>query len=262
MGFNKQPVNSFVNHLYNSLKEDIKGICSQDKEIRFISDIAYLQNNGKCSIQEKNNKTGTTNLCEITIIDIPKSGDFYFFDRWDETATQILKNAGLKNTCKGVDGIIFYFDNSNLQLDVYLIEMKTTLDDKKIQECVEKFEQTINRLSLFVPIIIYNKNINPKNYKIRFKSIIFFNNKGSVKSISDLSPTELSFTDIYKAYHNIKQNSLGKGTVMIRLNKSLFTLQEYEKIDVRFICYEKNSSIIESSSNLNSIIIKFNNMIF
>lgn len=267
MEFNKQTISHFTKNLYQALTSDIRELVDKNStnEIRFINDNEIIERErGDFSLYETQ---GKPTLQEVLITNIPfnsEDGEFVsIIDKWDQTATNSLKEANLKNEQSGVDGVIFHYHQETLF--VYLIELKSTLDDDKLKDCVKKFELTISRLSLFVPVLVMgqSKKIDFENIKIEFKAIIFFVNRGTVMSKEDVSQTQQHLKDLYNAYHNRRINAFGKGTVQIK--KTLFTFNsEAEKIKIRFIgIQDRNENLIfEEETTQNKIVIQFENMIF
>lgn len=262
MSFNKQKISHFINSLYAALTADIKELVDKNAthEIRFIYNKEEVRSRGgNFHFQELKDSSLLKEVCLIDIA-LDEESIFCFLDKWDESATNDLQKAGLKNTNASVDGIIFYYNQTQKELSIYLIELKSTLDDKKIEHCMEKFEQTISRLSVFVPIISYVNNINFEEVRVKFKAVICFSNRGNVSQVIDV-PENL--TDIYRAYHNKRIDYFGKGSV--RVKKTLFTFDnEGEKIDVRFIGFQdrNENKIFESESKNDRIYIKFENFLF
>lgn len=264
MSFNKQKISHFTNKLYQALTSDIRELVNQANEIRFINDNEVIATSKGDFLFEETGKSAM--LTEVLITNIPyhNEGEFVcIIDKWDQNATSILQKAGLKNEQSGVDGIIFHYSQNTLTLSTYLIELKSTVNDGTLQSCIEKFEQTISRLSLFIPTISFANNINFEDIKIEFKAIIFFANRGTVMSKEDVSQTQQHLKDLYNAYHNRRINAFGKGTVQIK--KTLFTFNsEAEKVKIRFIgIQDRNENpIFEEETTQNKIVIQFENMIF
>lgn len=264
MGFNKQKISHFISNLYIALTSDIQELVGKNvtsSEIRFISDSSVVQENNGEIIFEEDGANAT--LREVCITETPFNNPdqlVLFLDKWEQGQTTKLRKAGLENTNSSVEGIIFHYNSIGNKLSVYLIEMKSTLDDEKIRHCKDKFEETISKLSLFIPVIANGNNINLETTKINFKGVVFFSNRGSVSSANEVTE---NLTDIHRTYHNIRPQSYRKGSVLIK--ETLFTFNsEGEKIDVRFIGYQDKTEnqIFEKGTTANKIVITFDNFIF
>lgn len=262
MGFNKQRISHFINNLYTALTSDIQKLVGRNvasSEIRFISDSSVVEENDGEVVFKEDGTSAT--LREVCITETPFDNPdqiIIFLDKWEQGQTTRLRKAGLENTNSSVDGIIFHYIEN--KLSVYLIEMKSTLDDEKIRHCKEKFEQTISKLSLFIPIIVNGNNINLETTKINFKGVVFFSNRGAVSNADEVTE---NLTDIHRTYHNTRLQSYRKGSVLIK--ETLFTFDnEGEKIDVRFIGYQDRTDnrIFEDGTTENRLVITFDNFIF
>ncbi|MCU0444198.1 MAG: hypothetical protein MUE85_04715 [Microscillaceae bacterium] len=71
--------------------------------------------------------------------------------------------------------ILQEFDNS-FKLNVILIELKSTLDNKKVKDCEDKFRCAINRMYMLLHFFDYERYGRAKNIYIEFKGIVMYNN--------------------------------------------------------------------------------------
>jgi hypothetical protein len=263
MGFNNQKISFFINDLYTALTSDIKELVDKNgtDEIRFISDSNVIKDNDGEVIFKEYGTSAT--LREVCITETPFDNPeqlVIFLDKWEQTEKTKYLKIIFENSNMGVDGIIFHYDGTENELSVYLIEMKSTISDNTIEHCKKKFEQTISKLSLFIPVIANGNNINLADTKIFFKGVVFFSNRGSVSSANEVSG---DLTDIYRAYHKVNRRCYRIGTASLK--NTLFNFNsEAEKIDVRFIGYQDSTDnpIFATGTTANKIVITFANFVF
>lgn len=265
MKFNKQKISQLITLLYQSLTSDLKQLLLHDKEIRFMADNDIIRKQGgETSFIEDTDKGNV--LKEVSIINIPyltekeKMGaeelqeKVWIIHKWDESVTNIFKKIGLYNNNKGADAIIFHYKEG--EFFVYLVELKSSVSLDTLKHIQGKIEETISKISFFIPIIAYANNIPFDDAKVHFKTIVFFNNRGVVGTIDEVPEDAKFVTDLLKAYNNKKKGYIG--TTAIR--NSIFNIDEnIDKIDVRFIHFQDNG-IVDKISDNQHITIDFERM--
>lgn len=264
MKFNKQKISQLIAMLYRSLTSDLKQLLLHDKEIRFMADNSIIRKQGgETSFIEDTDKGNV--LKEVSIINIPclteeemeaeeSQENVWIIHKWDESVTNIFKKIGLYNNNKGADAIIFHYKEG--KFFVYLIELKSSVSLDTLKHIQGKIEETISKISFFIPIIAYANNIPFDDAKVHFKAIVFFNNRGVVGTADEVPEDAKFVTDLLKAYNNEKKGYIG--TTSIR--NSIFNIDEIiDKIDVRFIHFQ-DTAIVDETSDNQHIIIDFERM--
>lgn len=216
---------------------------------KFIEDICFGDNKrDNVMIIEHNNKEKDDKLKEVVIEDIPfESNDYqlYYFGFLEQEDAKDLK--GISSAGKTVDAILTVFDKENKKLDVYLIELKTELDNKILGEIQEKLEQSIFRLFLFLPHLepkISSLHDTILESEINFYGIVFYNGKNKCESRN----LPRNITQLF--------NSLSDNKGFVAFNLPLGAKVQGQ---VKFISAEND--IVEYDKDSCSITIIFDNLI-
>lgn len=205
--FNGTPLKKFASKVQKALNDT------------FGSPTTFLANNcGDDIVFIESNRNAT--LKKVVISEVPKNDEdsyIWYMDKWDEPATEVLQSFGLQNKSKAVDGIIFYFKNSTL--NIFMIELKSTMSEVNLNSCLEKFNQTIGKLSLYLCVNAWEHKEFEKfrDAKIKFNGLVFYTGRGNVPT----KPTER----IFSVFHSSNQN----GKIICK------TILGDDAIDVKFI---------------------------
>ncbi len=114
------------------------------------------------------------------------------------------------------------------QMNIYLIELKTSLDCTRIKDIVRKFKSSMNRTYLLLTLNDHensSKGYANQKIKVNFKGIIFYNDDNvneNQRQYLELNPTEKDLIKILK-----------KSTTETLLEIPTF-LKERDKIEVKF----------------------------
>jgi hypothetical protein len=206
------------------------------------------KNRDKDSFQKHNEpkkeENAETTLKEVRITNIPKKSQIWYLDKWDSQAIQNDKRLlGLGARDKLVDAIIILFDKEQQCLNVYFIELKSTLQNNGFGEIVEKIQHSISRFLLFLCLNENQHNQEPfKNARVEFKTILFFNRMADKVDISD----KLELISITKTYQKIQTNEQKDASCVTTFE----TLLDNTQNPFKFIYREKEEIITISFDDL------------
>lgn len=142
----------------------------------------------------KGKKEGT--LQRVTIQNIPFDEDNYPFIWRINLEKEVQGLSPIANKTTEIALAVFRIKKEKKILNVYLVEMKSKLDDKVLENIIKKFADTISR---FYFLLILNDNHETeefKNAQIRFAGLIFYNGNQNVNNDD---------TDITRAFHASNQ---------------------------------------------------------
>lgn len=196
---------------------NIKTVATKEKKIPTKPESKQDKKRKKDSFQPFNEAKKTENnptLKKVIITNIPKKCQIWYLDTWDGQAIQNSEKQlfGLGNTNKAVDGILIVFDEEKQYLNVYFIELKSSLPNTELSKIVEKVQHSISRFLLFICLneieICLNETEKSRelftNASMEFKTILFFNNMADKIDIS----TDVELSTITKAYKKMQTNKL------------------------------------------------------
>jgi len=208
-----------------------------------------------CILEEKNNAKGQ--LRELVIQNIPFESNNSYNNAW---AVNLEKDnipfAAPPSYRSAEKAIIFYTLSSFV---VLIIEMKNTLKPYKggLSEIQEKFKATISRLSLFLPIHIYQDD-KYDNIEIKFIGIIAYNNDAVSSLLNRESDKELRQKDISKILLDEKREMFisddfgHEHRVAIHFCQNTHPQEESMHIDLEQIFIDDNWDFpLASNSSLN-----------
>jgi len=192
---------------------------------------------------KKEDKQDTT-LKQVRITNIPKKSQIWYLDTWDSQAIEQNKELiGLGVRDKAVDGILIVFDKEKQYLNVYFIELKSSLPNSELSKIVEKVRHSISRFLLFLCLNENQHNQEPfKNARVEFKTILFFNRMAD--KIEDFAETPLR--TIAKAYKKMQTNKLTEVICLPTFETLLGSTQN----PFKFIYREKEEIITISFKDL------------
>lgn len=140
------------------------------------------------------------------------------------------KVPGLSVAGRTVDLILSLIDDNCLQ--VYLIELKSRIDDRYLDDIIKKFEESISR---FYFLLLLNESSSHKQFsdlKISFKGVVFYNGKQKCSAKENLSPSTFEERQIQRIHQIFKdEQNQRKGVLKCQsiLTKQLIPIQFYAK---------------------------------
>lgn len=129
-----------------------------------------------------------------------------------------------------VDLILSLIDDNCLQ--VYLIELKSRIDDRYLDDIIKKFEESISR---FYFLLLLNESSSHKQFsdlKISFKGVVFYNGKQKCSDKEKLNPSTFEERQIQRIHQIFKdEQNQRKGVLKCQsiLTKQLIPIQFYAK---------------------------------
>jgi hypothetical protein len=130
----------------------------------------------KIQIEELKNKgKGAGKLKKVILNNFPYTDEFPRGWSWK---IELEKNVpGLSTSNKTVDVALAILRKK--RLDVYLVELKSEINDHELTDILGKFQDSISR---FYFLLLLNDSHDHKNFppnlRIQFKGVIFYNGKG------------------------------------------------------------------------------------
>jgi hypothetical protein len=181
-------------------------------------------------IEELKNKgkKGSGKLKKVILNDFPYTDDSGRCWSWKIDLERHIP--GLSTSNKTVDVALAIMRKK--RLEVYLIELKSELDDHELTDILGKFQDSISRFYFLLLLNDSNDHKNfPNNLRIQFKGVVFYNGKG------DAHQTE--------KIHQIFKNKTQSGKLECE------TLLGKDKIPVTFCSknFDKTTGLIEISFN-------------
>lgn len=198
-------------------------------------------------IEEKKNIGKAAKLQEVNISEIPFHKKYpvsWFLNHLEDNSLQGFHN---QEKSKTVDAILVILEEEGEKktvLTVYLIELKSQIDDNELADLLEKMGDSISRFLFLLSVDEKQNHVDCKNTEVRYEGIVFYNNKGS---ISKKAPKP-DLNEIYATFHHKDQI----GSTLCN------TILKKEKITLKFIMY--NSPKVESGSTKENIEITYENI--
>lgn len=213
----------FVTNIRQKLQKELK-------ENGFVLEITT----DTVEIEELKNRGKPGKLQKVIINDFPYTDDDY----WSWRINLEHKILGLATADKTVDIALAILQKQKQRLDVYLIELKSQIDDQELNSILQQFQGSISR---FYFLLLFNDRFDHKNFpklKIQFKGIVFYNGK---QKLADNNPNKDD--SIHRIFKDKKQEQAGK----IECD----TILGRDKIPIKFFCqnFDKQEGIIEMSFN-------------
>jgi len=181
----------------------------------------------KIQIEELKNKgKGAGKLKKVIVNDFPYTDDSGRSWSWK---INLEKNVpGLSTANKTVDVALAILRKN--RLDVYLVELKSEIDDHELTDILGKFQDSISR---FYFLLLLNDSSDHKNFppnlRIQFKGIVFYNGKGEAHQNERI--------------HQIFNHETQAGKLECE------TLLGKDKIPIKFVAnnFDKTTGLIEIS---------------
>jgi hypothetical protein len=170
-------------------------------------------------IEESKNRGDAGTLQKVIIYDIPINDDSYKIWRINlENEVQGLSSSNRT----GETALAVVKVGKKAYLDVYLIELKSQIKDKRhdLRNILKKFGDSISR---FYFLLSLNENDDHKafpNLEIRFNGLVFYNGKAQLES---------NYPDKNDEIHQIFKNDQQTGMLLCE------TILDRQKIPIKFI---------------------------
>jgi hypothetical protein len=183
-------------------------------------------------IEESNNRGSAGTLQKVIICDIPYDDDRYKFWRINlENEVQGLSSSNRT----GDTALAVVRLGKKTYLDVYLIELKSQIKDKRhdLRNTVKKFSDSISRFYFLLSLNDNNAHKAFPNLEIRFVGLVFYNGKAQLEPNYPAKNDEI---------HQIFKNEKQQGMLFCE------TILDRQKIPVKFFKnFDDSSGSIELS---------------
>ncbi|WP_016952222.1 hypothetical protein [Anabaena sp. PCC 7108] len=132
---------------------------------------------------------------------------------------------------------------SSYRLNIILIELKSSIDNKELEKIEEKFSSAMSRVCM---LLVLNNHLNPKQgyneeeIYVDFKGILFY------KIFSEKRKSE---GENYSQLYSILHTSNKSGTLTCQT-----ILREQDKIKVQCFCHQDNDLETEIRKNLKDLL--------
>ncbi|NET01857.1 MAG: hypothetical protein F6K61_15040 [Sphaerospermopsis sp. SIO1G1] len=132
---------------------------------------------------------------------------------------------------------------SSYRLNILLIELKSSIDNKELEKIEEKFSCTMSRVYM---LLVLNNHLNPKQGYVQeeiyvdFQGILFYDTLSERRNLEENKYSK--FSEIIKSDH--KSGTLTCQTI----------LRDQEKIKIKCFCYPDVDSKTEIKINLEDLL--------
>ncbi len=143
-------------------------------------------------------------LCRVTIHSIPAL-DFI----WQINVEKNVSGLSPIEGSKTVDSVLALIDIDKGILRVYLIELKSKMNDHQLADIKEKLEGSINR---FYFLLLLNDHKQFQNLTVSFKGVVFYTGKEELKG--DCPDKDDQIHQIFKDEKNQQKGLLECATIL------------------------------------------------
>ncbi len=201
-------------------------------------------------IEEKKNENKAGQLQAVHIIDVPisaKNPMSWFLNQLEDYSLQGFYK---QENARTVDAILVILEEKEKKgekktiLTVYLIELKSKIDEMQLADLPEKLGDSISRFLFLLSVDEKQQHENCKTTEIKFEGIVFYNHKGVITK----QAPKPDLNEIYATFHHKDQI----GTTLCK------TILGNEKIPLKFIMH--NSDRVEKGSAKENIEITYENI--